>query len=70
MPNGTKILAEHWLLRENHILDSKDPESFTIIALVVTSVVISFLTCFVFITNVRRLFRKKSSYYNVANQIE
>ncbi|XP_031632240.1 ATP-binding cassette sub-family G member 8 [Contarinia nasturtii] len=61
IPNGTKVLADHWLLRENHILDSKDPESFTIIALSITWFVIFVLTCLVFITNVRKLFQKKSS---------
>jgi len=60
IPNGTKVLADHWLLRENHILDAKEPESFTIIALVVTSVAIFLLTCVVFISNIRRLFQKRS----------
>lgn len=58
--NGTKVLSDHWLLRENHILDAKEPESFTIIALVTTWIVLFFLTCFVFITNIRRLFSKRS----------
>lgn len=60
VPNGTKILVEHWLLRENHILDSKDPETLTIIALCITWTILFVLTCFAFITNVRNLFKKKS----------
>lgn len=62
VPNGTKVLVDHWLLRENHILDAKDPESFTIIALAVTTLILFVLTCFVFIVNVRKLFRKRSSF--------
>lgn len=60
VPNGTKVLAEHWLLLENHILDANEPESFTLIALVISLVVLFLLTCFVFITNIRRLFQKRS----------
>lgn len=60
VPNGTKVLAEHWLLLENHILDANEPESFTLIALVVSLIALFLLTCFVFITNIRRMFQKRS----------
>lgn len=60
IPNGTRILQDHWLLRENHVLDEKDPESFTIVALFVTTITLFLLTCFVFVMNVRKLFHKEN----------
>lgn len=61
VPDGGKILVSHWLHRDNHVLNKSDPESYTIIALMMAWFVIFILTCLVFIINIRKLFRKKSS---------
>lgn len=61
VPDGQKVLVSHWLHLDNHILNKNDPESFTIIALAMAWFVLFVLTCLVFIINIRKLFRKKSS---------
>lgn len=62
VPNGTHFLADHALLKQNHIIDPNNPEISTVIGLVLASLIFFILTTFVFITNFRKLFIAKKKY--------
>lgn len=62
VPNGTQVLADHFFLKQNHIIDPNNPELSTLIGLVLVSLIFFVLTTFVFITNFRKMFIAKKKH--------
>lgn len=59
-PNGTFFLADHHLLQRDHILDTGDMYTSTVLGLLITCIIFFALTMFVFLVNCQSLLRKKN----------
>ena len=59
-PNGTHALAELLLLSKDHVLDHENIETVTVTALVLATLSLFILTYIVFLTNIRKIFKRSN----------